>query len=76
MLLVTSEPGLMVGEDLAEREKRIRLKKATFQTLSPERFPYVLASADGFTDCFNEPAYFELGLELFIQGVRSVAPTG
>lgn len=72
--LVTSEPGLMVGEAPAVREERIRLKRAAFQALSPERFPNMLASADAFTECGNEPAYFELGLELFIQGVRGVAP--
>lgn len=72
--LVTQEPGLVVGEDRAVREERIRLKRAAFLALSPERFPNMLASADAFADCGNEPAYFELGLELFVQGVRGVAP--
>jgi TetR/AcrR family tetracycline transcriptional repressor len=72
VVLVTQEPGLMVGEDLSAREERIRVKKASFQSLSPERFPNMLASADAFIDCGNEPAYFELGMDLFIQGVRGV----
>ncbi|MFG1926062.1 TetR/AcrR family transcriptional regulator C-terminal domain-containing protein [Cryptosporangium sp. NPDC048952] len=72
--LVTQEPGLMVGESPAEREERLRVKRASFAALSPERFPHMLASADAFTDCGNEPAYFELGVELFIQGVRGVRP--
>jgi len=72
--LVSQEPGLMVGEDRAVREEHIRRKKASLQALSPERFPHMLASADAFAECGNEPAYFELGLELFIQGVRGVRP--
>jgi AcrR family transcriptional regulator len=72
--LVTQEPGLVVGEAPGVREERIRVKRASFQALSPERFPHILASADAFTDCGNEPAYFELGLEIFIQGVRAVQP--
>ena len=74
VILVTQEPGLMVGEELAAREERMRVKKASFQSLSPERFPNMLASADAFTECGNEPAYFELGVDLFIQGVRGVQP--
>ncbi|EXG81249.1 TetR/AcrR family transcriptional regulator [Cryptosporangium arvum] len=72
--LVTQEPGLMVGEDPAAREDHIRLKRASLQALSPDRFPNMVASADAFTDCGNEPAYFELGLDLFIEGVRGVQP--
>jgi AcrR family transcriptional regulator len=73
--LVTNEPGLMVGEEEGLREERIRLKRVTFQALPPQRFPFMLASADAFTECGNEPAYFDLGLDLFIAGVRAVAPT-
>jgi hypothetical protein len=72
--LVTQEPGLMVGEDPTAREDHIRLKRASLQALSPDRFPNMVASADAFTDCGNEPAYFELGLDLFIEGVRGVQP--
>ena len=74
VILVTAEPGLKVGEERAAREERIRQKKATFAALAPERFPHVLASSDGFTECGNEPAYFGLGLDLFVAGVRAVAP--
>ena len=73
--LVINEPGLMVGEEEGLREERIRLKRVTFQALPPQRFPFMLASADAFTECGNEPAYFDLGLDLFIAGVRAVAPT-
>ena len=72
--LVTQEPGLMVGEEPGVREERIRRKRAAFLALPPERFPNMLASADAFTECGNEPAYFELGLDLFIEGVRGVRP--
>ncbi|TQS40636.1 TetR/AcrR family transcriptional regulator [Cryptosporangium phraense] len=72
--MVTRKPGLMVGEDPARREELLREKKAAFAALSPERFPNVVASADAFTVCGDEPAYFELGLDLFIAGVRGVRP--
>jgi AcrR family transcriptional regulator len=74
VLLVANRPGTLVGEEAAEREQRLRTKRATFQALSPERYPHLLASADAFTDCGNVPAYFELGLDVFIAGVRGVAP--
>lgn len=74
VLLVTTEPGTLVGEQLAAREQRLRTKRATFQTLSPEQYPHLLASADGFIECSSAPAYFDLGLDLFIAGVRGVRP--
>src|SRR5262249_47420651 len=72
--MVTRKPGLMVGEDPATRDERLRMKKAAFAALSPERFPNVVASADAFTVCGDEPAYFALGLDLFIEGVRGIRP--
>ncbi|MFI5960374.1 TetR/AcrR family transcriptional regulator C-terminal domain-containing protein [Cryptosporangium sp. NPDC051539] len=72
--MVTRKPGLMVGEEPALREERLRLKKSAFAALSPERFPNVVASADAFTVCGDEPAYFALGLDLFIEGVRGIQP--
>lgn len=75
VLLVATEPGALVGEEIAAREQRLRTKRATFLTLSPEQYPNVLASADGFIECSSTPAYFDLGLDLFIAGVRGVRPT-
>lgn len=72
--LVTQEPGLMVGEDPALRDERLRQKKAAFAALAPERFPNILASADAFTECGDEPAYYDLGLDLLIEGVRGLRP--
>jgi len=76
VLLVTTVPGVQVGEEAAEREQRLRTKRAAFQALSPERYPNLLASADGFTECGSVPAYFDLGLDLFMAGVRGVQPAG
>jgi len=72
--LVTGEPGLLVGEEAVAREQRLRTKRAALQSLSPERYQRVLASAEGFVACGSETAYFDLGLDLFIAGVRGVAP--
>lgn len=74
VLLVTSEPGQQVGEEAELKEQRMRSKKAMLQSLSPERYPHVQACAEGFTNCGSAPAYFDLGLDLFVNGLRAVAP--
>jgi TetR/AcrR family transcriptional regulator, tetracycline repressor protein len=73
VLLVTAEPGKPDGLDTAGQEQRLRTKRAALQALPPDRYPNVLASVDGFVACASE-AYFELGLELFIAGVRGIQP--
>lgn len=75
ILLVTAEPGQPVGNEAEEAiQQRMRTKKAALQALSPDRYPNVLACADGIIGCPQEPAYFSLGLGLLIEGIRGVAP--
>jgi AcrR family transcriptional regulator len=72
--LVASVPGKQVGEATDVQDQRLRAKRASLQALSPERYPYLLASADALTVCASEPEYIDLGLDLFIAGVRGVQP--
>jgi TetR/AcrR family tetracycline transcriptional repressor len=65
--LVTSEPGSKAiagaGSDALYREKRARL-----DSLDPQRFPYLLESAEFFLHCDDEYAYFSTGLDFLIKG--------
>jgi TetR/AcrR family tetracycline transcriptional repressor len=75
VLVVTTEPGQRVGNEADEViAQRMRTKKAALQMLSPERYPNVLLCADEMTASPQEEAYFDLGLNLLIEGVRGVAP--
>jgi TetR/AcrR family tetracycline transcriptional repressor len=74
VLLVMTEPGRQVGTDAEVLEQQLRTKRAALQALSPDRYPNVLASAEGFIACGSASAYFDLGLDLFIEGIRSLAP--
>jgi AcrR family transcriptional regulator len=74
VLLVTTEPGLEGGPDAELKAQHRRTKRATLQSLPPDRYPRVQASAEAFLACGDSQEYFDLGLELFIAGVRAVAP--
>jgi AcrR family transcriptional regulator len=75
MVLVTAEPGkAQADEEQAAHEQRMRTKVATLQALSPDRFPRLRASAEGFVHCHSEE-YFNLGLDVLITGIRGVSRT-
>jgi TetR/AcrR family transcriptional regulator, tetracycline repressor protein len=75
VLLVTTEPGQRVGNEADEAIlQRMRTKKAALQMLSPERYPNVLSCAEDMTRSPDKSAYFTLGLNLLIEGIRGVAP--
>jgi TetR/AcrR family transcriptional regulator, tetracycline repressor protein len=72
--LVAAEPGRVVGVDAEIREQRLRTKKASLQAVSPTRYPNVLASVGHLVECGSETAYYELGLDAFMAGVRGLQP--
>jgi hypothetical protein len=51
----------------------LRTKKAHLSALPPDRYPNVVAAAGPLSGCEKEPEYFDLGLDLFIQGVRNLS---
>lgn len=67
MTLVSSMPGDWPDED-TRRRKRLAL-----ESLPPDRYPHVVASAGWFTDCSDRDGYTERLVALIIDGVRARA---
>ena len=71
--LVTSQPGrpwrALEGE---ERDQMYRDKKAALESLSPARYPNVLAAAPALVECPDEDDYYALNLNLLIQGIKGL----
>ncbi|WP_067509344.1 TetR/AcrR family transcriptional regulator [Actinoplanes sp. TFC3] len=55
-----------------DQEHLVRQKKALLEALSPERYPRVIAAAPDLVNCFGQDDYFELNLDLLVQGVRAL----
>jgi AcrR family transcriptional regulator len=72
LTLVSNEPGMGRYSDLENRDDVLRAKRAALASLSPRRFPTVIACADALTDCENENDYFDLGLELIVKGIKGI----
>jgi AcrR family transcriptional regulator len=70
--LITAEPGSGHGTDPAEHDKTARARKATLLTLSPQRYPHIIAAAGPLTTCENDDAYYARGLDLLIAGVQGL----
>ena len=55
-----------------EREQALRDKRARLESLSPTRYPNVIAAAPALVVCRDEDDYFALNLDLLVQGVRGL----
>lgn len=62
------------GTTPEERDAYLRAKRASLSSLSPERYPAVVAHAEAMTYCHDVEAYFALGVEHYVAGVRGLAP--
>ncbi|WP_327365433.1 TetR/AcrR family transcriptional regulator [Streptomyces sp. NBC_01217] len=71
--LVTSEPGRRHGDDDEAHEDAIRVKAASLGALSPRRYPNIVASAGSLAACASPDAYYSLGLDMLITGIRGIA---
>jgi AcrR family transcriptional regulator len=69
--LVIGEPGQASG-DVEEQEAEARAKRAQLQSLSPRRYPHVVAAADALTGCAGAEAYYRRGVELIVTGLRGL----
>ncbi|MDI9897829.1 TetR family transcriptional regulator [Rhodococcus sp. IEGM 1381] len=59
-----------------EPERRAHVEQevaSTMESLDPEEFPNILASAEHLGDPTSRPAFEKLGLETYIAGVRALA---
>jgi TetR/AcrR family tetracycline transcriptional repressor len=74
--LVTSQPGRpWTVQDGEAREQMYRQKKATLESLSPARYPNVVASAPALVGCPDADTYYQLNLKLLVQGIKGILPT-
>jgi TetR/AcrR family tetracycline transcriptional repressor len=72
IMLVTSEAGSELDVPQAERDGHMLAKRAELAKLAVDRFPHVRACADSLTDCEDEQAYYDFGIDLFIGGVEQL----
>ncbi len=73
--LVMSEPGFDSGLDPAERAEVMRRKQVELASLPPARYPRLVEAAVPMTSCDdNAEFHYRFGVDLFIAGVRTLAP--
>lgn len=70
--LVTSQPGPGHALDAEARETAIREKCAALGSLSPKRYPNIVASAEALTSCADEDSYYARCLDLLVLGTRGI----
>jgi AcrR family transcriptional regulator len=70
--LVASDPNSAPRLTGDERDQMIRRKRATLESLSPARYPNVIAAAPRLVVCQEGDDYFALNLDLLVQGVRGI----
>jgi AcrR family transcriptional regulator len=74
LMLVMNEPGFepgMTEEDRAEQQRRNRVKLAL---LPPDKYPRVIECAAPLTACEDPDLHYQFGADLFIAGVKAMAP--
>jgi TetR/AcrR family tetracycline transcriptional repressor len=62
------------GTSAEERETHLRAKQAHLSALSPEKYPAVIRHAAAMTRCDDVELFFDLGVDLYVAGVRGLAP--
>ena len=72
VMLVSNQPGVAFADD-ALRDKMKRHKQAQLLTLSPERYPRIVAATPYLIACDAPQRYYELGVDLIVGGMRSAA---
>jgi hypothetical protein len=73
VMLVSQQPGeLTRAAEL--RETVMANKRAAIASLPADRYPLLVASADGLTSCDDEDGYYRFGIDLFVAGVEGMLP--
>jgi AcrR family transcriptional regulator len=70
--LVTTEPGSAEVTDPIGREDALRAKRAALAALPPRRYPLITAAADTLICPTSTDAYYQLGIDLAVAGVRGL----
>ena len=75
LTLVMSEPGFDPGLTPTERAEVMRRKQIELASLPPDRYPRLVEAAVPMTSCDdNAEFHYRFGVDLFIAGVRALAP--
>jgi TetR/AcrR family transcriptional regulator, tetracycline repressor protein len=74
LALAMSEPGFGPGLTDAERTEHQRLSRIRLAMLPPDRYPRLVEAAVPMTDCDHPDEHYRFGVDLFIAGVRAIAP--
>ncbi len=77
LMLVMSEPGFDPGLTDEQRAEQLRRKQVELASLPPQRYPRLVEAAVPLTTCSDDPVFhYQFGVDLFIAGVRAMAPGG
>jgi TetR/AcrR family tetracycline transcriptional repressor len=68
IILVTDAPGFEGPASPEDRADHERAKRLALASLSPQRYPRVVAAADVLTSCADEDAYFDFGIDMLVSG--------
>jgi TetR/AcrR family tetracycline transcriptional repressor len=74
--LVTMNPNVRIGPDEAACAQAKRTKAARLQALPPEQYPRLIEAGPAFAGFTDETAYYRMGIDMFIHGVRGIRPAG
>jgi AcrR family transcriptional regulator len=72
MMLVTQLPGAESQAAAEERDRFRAEKRAYVEGLPDELYPRVRAAAADLTDCDDEAAYYDFGVDLYIEGAKAL----
>jgi TetR/AcrR family transcriptional regulator, tetracycline repressor protein len=75
LTLVMSEPGFDPALSAPERAEVQRRKQVELASLSPDHYPRIVEAAVPMTSCDNAEFHYRFGVDLFIAGVRALAPS-
>ncbi|GLY90988.1 TetR family transcriptional regulator [Actinoallomurus iriomotensis] len=71
--MVIGDPGLKPQQTEEEAAEHLRRKRLSMETLSPSRYPCVIAAAGPLTKIDDPEAEFTFGVDLFVAGVEALA---
>lgn len=70
--LVVTEPGRAHGPSPEAHAALVRTKRAGLLALDPGRYPRVVAAAVPLTECPSDDAYYALGVDMIVTGMRGL----
>jgi TetR/AcrR family tetracycline transcriptional repressor len=62
------------GKSAEERDAHLRQKQASIASLPPAQYPALVKHAAAMTYCSDVELFFDLGVDLYVAGVRGLAP--